>query len=361
MNSGNDPLPDPKTLAPSIVERCLRAAEGLEFETYIIGVTGKTLGDVPPDVLKTWKRAVKNAAGLELGELWETLGRRPDFQRPELLMVYDVDREVVEITVRSVYVYGRYRKLDSDLPQTQARWPCPECDRAGCEACDQTGRRYPTALEDLIGRPFAAAFEAREPVSYQLHGMGREDVDVRCLGGGRPFVLEVKSPRLRSTDFEALARAVEAANPGRVELPAPLQRVDASLVARIKSLKADKVYLAMCEPTGGGQFDPEAVASLDERLKGVELEQRTPVRVSQRRADMVRKRRVRTFSTRAATPERFEVEITAQNGTYVKELISGDGGRTTPSVASLLGVPCVCARLDVLEVGISDDEILGRP
>ena len=32
---------------------------------------------------------------------------------------------------------------------------------------------------------------------------------------------------------------------------------------------------------------------------------------------------------------------------------------STPSVAELLGVPCVCAQLDVLAVKVSDEEILG--
>jgi tRNA pseudouridine synthase 10 len=40
----------------------------------------------------------------------------------------------------------------------------------------------------------------------------------------------------------------------------------------------------------------------------------------------------------------------------VKELITGDEGRTTPSVAALLGTPCRCVELDVLDVaGPADD------
>ncbi len=34
----------------------------------------------------------------------------------------------------------------------------------------------------------------------------------------------------------------------------------------------------------------------------------------------------------------------------MKELISGDGGRTRPSVAGILGVAAECAELDVLAI-----------
>jgi tRNA pseudouridine synthase 10 len=46
--------------------------------------------------------------------------------------------------------------------------------------------------------------------------------------------------------------------------------------------------------------------------------------------------------------------VHCQHGTYVKEWISGDEGRTTPSLASLLGVGARCRQLDVEEI-LTDD------
>ena len=66
----------------------------------------------------------------------------------------------------------------------------------------------------------------------------------------------------------------------------------------------------------------------------MELSQRTPIRVSRSRKDLVRRRRVLRFEPRPLEGEPcFEVEVEAQSGTYIKELISGDSGRTVPSVA----------------------------
>jgi tRNA pseudouridine synthase 10 len=50
----------------------------------------------------------------------------------------------------------------------------------------------------------------------------------------------------------------------------------------------------------------------------------------------------------------LELRILCQHGTYVKEWISSDEGRTTPSLSSLLGVACTCRQLDVEEI-LTDD------
>src|SRR2546422_4343131 len=43
---------------------------------------------------------------------------------------------------------------------------------------------------------------------HALHGMGREDVDARMLGRGRPFILEIKEPVRRTVDLPAVEGAV---------------------------------------------------------------------------------------------------------------------------------------------------------
>ena len=44
------------------------------------------------------------------------------------------------------------------------------------------------------------------------------------------------------------------------------------------------------------------------------------------------------------------LDIAAEAGTYIKEFISGDGGRTSPSVAELLGRPVNCTFLVVTSI-----------
>jgi len=42
--------------------------------------------------------------------------------------------------------------------------------------------------------------------------------------------------------------------------------------------------------------------------------------------------------------------IETESGTYIKELISGDNGRTYPNISDIMGTPIAVERLDVLEV-----------
>lgn len=349
-------LPDPEALAPRLVERCLRAAAPLEFTTFLVGIRAPTAAAALPEhAVTAWKSALKRRVGLSLALAWEPLGRRADFGRPELILVCDEAAGRVKRVIRPVCLYGRYRKRVRDLPQTRTDWRCPACAGRGCATCRDSGRRYPVSLEDLIGRPAARALDA-PPGRYALHGMGREDVDVRCLGPGRPFVLEVRDPRRRTLDLAALAATIEREGAGQVELPLGLRPTTEALVGRLKEYKAAKRYRASCEL--GAPASPEAIAALAARLEGAVLEQRTPRRVAHRRKDKVRRRRVLAFVPRVVGPTAFEVEIEAEAGTYIKELLSGDEGRTCPSVAELLGVPARCAELDVIDVRCDDEPLL---
>ncbi|MBI4416599.1 MAG: tRNA pseudouridine(54/55) synthase Pus10, partial [Euryarchaeota archaeon] len=78
--------------------------------------------------------------------------------------------------------------------------------------------------------------------------------------------------------------------------------------------------------------------------------QRTPVRVSHRRADLVRERVLRDVSLVEAEGREGILLVTAEAGTYVKEALHGDAGRTEPSLAGLYGTPCEVLALDVVRI-----------
>jgi len=92
-----------------------------------------------------------------------------------------------------------------------------------------------------------------------------------------------------------------------------------------------------------------------EKLSGVILAQRTPERVAHRRADLIRRRTV--YETSKPLIETMEdgvreVEFTlrCESGTYVKETVHGDGGRTQPSLSSLIKAKCEVLWLDVGDI-----------
>jgi len=42
--------------------------------------------------------------------------------------------------------------------------------------------------------------------------------------------------------------------------------------------------------------------------------------------------------------------IRCQGGLYIKELINGDDGRTTPNVSEIGGIPAKCLEIDVISI-----------
>ena len=66
--------------------------------------------------------------------------------------------------------------------------------------------------------------------------------------------------------------------------------------------------------------------------------------------DLIRKKHIHEIRIKKKDDTLLECYFKVQGGTYVKELISGDDGRTVPSLAEKLGTPCICVKLDVLAV-----------
>ena len=56
------------------------------------------------------------------------------------------------------------------------------------------------------------------------------------------------------------------------------------------------------------------------------------------------------------TPNRVELRLRCQGGLYIKELVTGDEGRTTPNVAELVGTRAVPLELDVLNVILTEED-----
>ncbi|MAD33249.1 MAG: hypothetical protein CMJ88_05780 [Planctomycetes bacterium] len=259
-----------------------------------------------------------------------------------------MDRKAQEGSARprcNLYLESRYRKLRRGLPQTI--FFCPKCKgdrrrRRGCSHCEGFGKLTKDSVQELIGRRMIPQMQAK---TGKFHGAGREDIDVLMLGQGRPFVFEVVGARNPHLDLEELRLDIERRAEGAIEL-APFDRVDRKRVVYWKETHFDKVYRA--EVATDAIPDDERLASVASFAGGIL--QRTPQRVAHRRADLERERRLRVLSLEVSGAQTLELRVVCQHGTYVKEWISGDEERTTPSLAKLLGVGCRCAELDVQEI-----------
>ena len=250
-----------------------------------------------------------------------------------------------------VFVEGRYLKHTRDLPQTV--FFCPECKghprrKRKCERCEGFGKLTRDSVQELVGWVLGKAAGTRR---HKFHGAGREDVDVRMLGEGRPFVVELIDPRTTQIDLAEVEAEINSRNEGRLEIRG-LHWTQKGRVRVLKEGRFAKEYRARVAVDDAPNVD-DLATKIGERYT---VAQTTPSRVAHRRADKVRERWVELLALEGA-PEgegaetEFFVTLRTQAGTYVKEAISGEDGRSEPSLATLLGVKeARCVELDVLAI-----------
>ena len=333
---------------PQWVDRVIAATEGIEFSSFLIGCR------VPPLIAENeemvWSdlslsdpEPFKSEVNREVGKAVSAqIGKTVDFRNPDIVIILDPSSDLVEVQINSVFFYGRYQKFERGIPQTH--WNCRACRGVGCEKCNFTGAQYLDSVEELIGRPVILAFDAKNAV---LHGAGREDIDARMIGTGRPFILEVVEPKKRSFDLAELEKEVNRVAGGRVSVS--LKRwSDRPEVETLKSNKAHKKYRILVEVDGA--LSADMFANALKTLQGVTIYQRTPERVVHRRADKIRERIVLDIEYVGEQDGKFIVDVLGEAGLYIKELVSGDGGRTHPSLAEILNRSVHVFSLDVVQV-----------
>ncbi len=268
-----------------------------------------------------------------------------DNRDPDVKITVNIPYNTVHVDVKPIVIAGRYLKHVRNIPQTS--WACRHCNGVGCEACNWTGKEYGTSIEDLLINAILPYFEGERGV---LHAGGREDVDVRVLGSGRPFTLEIISPKKRNVNLEIVERDVNEKYEGVIEVKG-LRYVDKNYISRVKSEmeRAVKTYLALVKSEE--PIDDASIEKVVDRLKGALIHQRTPRRVAHRRVDRVRLKRIYDVSIQRVSENMFKMTLKCEGGTYVKELITGDAGRTKPSVSGILGLKVECVQLDVIDIG----------
>jgi len=338
-----------------LVNRSLSQLQHYEYATFLVGVELPTHVEEREDEFKAefevkHGESVRNAFSREIGKkIGEATGKTTDYKKPDVVILLNPFEEQVKVQVNPIYIAGRYRKLVRGIPQS--RWLCSKCRGRGCERCNWTGKMYPESVEEIIGEPVRQQTIGED---IALHGAGREDIDARMLGRGRPFVIEVKKPKKRFLSLRKLAKTINDGAQGKVRVSG-LRFANKDWVRQLKKTEAaDKVYRAIVE-FDKAVLDKE-LAQIEKRLINAVVKQQTPRRVLHRRADLVREKHIYEAKVKRLTPNRIELRLKCQGGLYIKELITGDEGRTTPNIAEIVGARATPLELDVLSVLMKEEE-----
>ncbi|MGY5860559.1 MAG: tRNA pseudouridine(54/55) synthase Pus10 [Candidatus Thorarchaeota archaeon] len=335
---------------PLVAERIVGLATDFEFETFLVGSNPVPSLVERQDELSgihsiLHAETLKSHFNRELGTVVHGLIQKPvNFEKPDVVFVYSMITDEIKIQVNPIFIYGRYRKLVRGIPQS--KWDCKKCKGRGCDECNNTGRKYQDSISEYVGEPTQIIADGSR---FKFHAAGREDIDVLMLGQGRPFVVEITEPRVRTPDLDEITKTVNTEAEGKIEV------FDLVLTNRfhLQKLKEDsstnvKEYEALIAIES--PVTAKIMKQVEKEFKGVEIEQRTPHRVSHRRSDLVRTKIIHEIHLKKHEDGLLKATFKVQGGTYIKELISGDEGRTIPSIAEKLGTGCKCAELNVTAI-----------
>ncbi len=336
-------------LVEGLTQKALKVLEDYEYSTYLVGIELPVKVEEREDEFKAafnigYGESIKHEFGRLLGKaLGERTGKEVDYLAPDVVVVVNPFLEKIRLQVNPLFVAGRYRKIVRDIPQS--KWFCSDCHGKGCEKCGGTGKLYPESVEELASKPL---LEATLGEKSAFHAAGREDIDARMLGTGRPFVIEVSKPKKRFVDLKQVEALINAAAVGKVEV-SDLRFTTKDMVRRLKKGEgAQKEYLLLAEFEN--ELSDEDLHMLEEKLSNITVKQQTPLRVLHRRSDLIREKYIYKVKVKKVSLKRALMEIRCQGGLYVKELVSGDEGRTVPNVSDLLKNRAKTLKLDVLNV-----------
>lgn len=202
---------------------------------------------------------------------------------------------------------------------------------------------------------------------------GREDVDVRMLGNGRPFLLELLNPHI-GNEVDLIHKISTYINETHQDVQVRdlqfVDKIDAQNFVKESEIDKAKTYQAIC--CLNRPMKDEDITIL-QSIKNLEIIQKTPIRVLHRRTLSDRSRTIYYLNGKRISineiPEEhhnsidniFMLTLCVQAGTYIKEFVHSDFGRTKPNLCTLLPIcEADIIALDVMEVKFDWPPVLNK-
>ncbi|KAB1266822.1 putative tRNA pseudouridine synthase Pus10 [Camelus dromedarius] len=227
----------------------------------------------------------------------------------------------IECAHGAVFVAGRYNKYSRNLPQTP--WII------------DGQRKLESSVEELISEHLLTVFKAE---SFNFSSSGREDVDVRTLGNGRPFAIELVNPHRAHFTSQEIKELQQKIN-------------NSEAIGHMKEGEEEKTKTYSALIWTNKAIQRKDIEFLDD-IKDLKIDQKTPLRVLHRRPLAVRTRIIHSMETHYVDEHHFRLYLKTQAGTYIKEFVHGDFGRTRPNIGSLMDVTADILELDVESVDV---------
>ena len=235
-----------------------------------------------------------------------------------------------------LYLKGNYNKFSREIGQSP--W-----EINGERVCS-------SSVEEEMKFVIIKKFEADD---LRFSAGGREDRDVRMLGKGRPFMVEILNPK-KNIEKEIKNIEEEINNTSKYIKVNNLEKCKKEYCDVIKKAEVNKMKIYTCFVWTKKELTEEDINKLN-NIKNMDVVQKTPLRVLHRRSLMDRYKKVFGLKAEKVSEHFMILDVIASAGTYIKEFVHSDLMRTEPSIKTLLNCDVDILQLDVRDLILIDD------
>ena len=244
--------------------------------------------------------------------------------------------KILSLIKDSLYLKGNYNKFSREIGQSP--W-----EINGERVCV-------SSVEEEIKNIVLKKYEADD---LKFSAGGREDRDVRMLGAGRPFMLEIINPKKNmeknldkiQNEINTNSKFIKVRN---------LEICNKEYTEFIKKAEVNKMKIYSCFVWVKKSLNENDINKLN-NIKNLEVIQKTPLRVLHRRSLMDRKKMIYELKAEKINEHFMILDVISSAGTYIKEFVHSDLMRTEPSIKSLLDCDVDILQLDVRDLILLED------
>jgi tRNA pseudouridine synthase 10 len=230
----------------------------------------------------------------------------------------------------SIFLRGNYNKYTREIGQSP--W-----EINGVKVC-------PSSVEEEMEKIILNYFVSNK---LTMSAGGREDKDVRMLGNGRPFILEIFNPKNNIKNIKNLENEINK-NSKYIKVN-DLDKCEREYTEVIKQAELNKMKLYTSVIWVEKKINNSDLNIIN-NINNLKIIQKTPLRVLHRRTLTDREKIIHKMECKKINDHFLILDILASAGTYIKEFIHSDLGRTEPNLKSLLKSKCDILQLDVKEL-----------
>jgi tRNA pseudouridine synthase 10 len=263
----------------------------------------------------------------------ERTGKRLEHINPDItiqILINDnqnISSPTISVKTSPLFLSGRYVKTRRGLPQKKDK--CQKCLGNGCVSCNYLGVSSLNSVEAIIAWRILEITRGENP---KFSWIGSEDKDSLVLGKGRPFLLRISNPKIRS-------------------LKTGLKVQENGVCAVIKqdrqqhSSKTPPYFITKTRITVQCEQDLQRT-SLVRVLRDLENSQ-----VMFKAKSKIVRKKIYSLKLNQVNENKFVVTMTADGGLLIKQFVGGQEYHE-PNISKMIGTKCECTAFDILDVKI---------